>query len=351
MTLGGAGAYLKHRTTNVPYDLSSYDTRFNYSWPAPPSITNTYIVSNSSELSVANVEGSRIILRAYDYGNVTPANNQEWIIGNGALIDTFTFTGRQRISVKGETARSGRIGRVTSDETGTADVLFNEVNITSHLGSTGDIWSSPNGQRVAIVNSSLQSQSYVIFPVTANENLSNNLIIAGNYIYTSSSVPAGAVYGNQHGIRAMSINTFLIVGNYIEKDDDGQALRIHTNEDPAPDSYDGFIAGNTIAIRSGPTFAQGMVIQPASAAYTPNYLRRIYVENNEIHNGSGGCIALQEENSSYYDSCEFNNNNAYGSLGLPGDLSSYNSTQSGNTESSYNAGSIPSALSVLGWSP
>lgn len=340
----------------VPYDLSGYTIPFSYSWPIAPTITSEHTVSNSSELAIANISGARITLQAGNYGNVSPANDQEWILESDAIIDTFTFTGSQRVKVRGSTPRVGRIGRVTSEASGTTDILFDGVYITSHSGSIGDIWSSPNGQRIAIVNSALRSQSYVIFPVTADSSLSNNLIVAGNYIYTSSSVPAGAVYGNQHAMRCMSVNTTIIADNYIQKDDGGQGIRIHSNDSPATGTYDVFIGGNTLAYASGLGFAQCITVQPSSGNDFPQGIARVYVESNEMHNNSGGCIALQDDTTDggvatapLYDACEFNNNNAYGSLGLPGDLSPYSSTASGNTENPYTA--APSAASVLGWTP
>lgn len=340
---------------NTPYDLSAYTIPFTYSWPAAPTTTQTINVPSDMTISAAAATNGAVInVTSGDYGDVSAGSNQEWILSPGVTIDTFTYTGSQRVKLTCVTPRTATVRRVTADEASgtTQDFLCDGVALASEVGQVPNesIWSSPNGQRVAIVNCSIRSNSYGIFPVTVNSSWSNNLIIAGNFIYTSSSLPPG-LYGNQHGIRAMSINTFIIADNYIQKDDDGLALRIHTNADPAPDSFDGFIAGNTIAIGSGPGFAIGMAIQPASAAYTPNSLIRIYLESNEIHNGSGGCIALQDENASFYSNCEFNNNNAYGSLGLPGDLTPYSSTASGNTQSAYNSGAIPTAASVLGWTP
>lgn len=338
-----------------PYDLSSYTVPFAYSWPSPPVTSQTINVPGDMTIAAAAATNGAIInVTSGDYGDVSPGNDQEWILSPGVTLDTFNYTGSQRVKLTCSTPRTATVRRVTADESGgtTRDFLCDGVNLASDSGQVfpESLWSSPNGQRVAIVNCNIQSNSYAIFPVTANENWSNNLIIAGNYIYTSSSLPPGT-YGNQHGIRAMSINTFIIADNYIEKDDSGMALRLHTNQGTAPDCYDGFVAGNTIAIGPNPGFAIGMAIQPASAAYTPQNMLRIIVESNEIHNEGGGCIALQDENAAFYSNCQFNNNNAYGSLGLPGDLSAYSSTQSGNTQSAYNSANIPSAASVLGWTP
>lgn len=350
-------------TAVVPYDLSAYSIPFGYSWPTPPNITSNYTVSNSAQLAIANVNGARITLQAGSYGDVSPANDQEWVLQSGALIDTFTYTGSERVKVRGETPRVGRIGTIqgpqSNDTTTTTDILFDGIyQANGSWTSSNEASNGPGGRRIAIINSSLNTASYTIFCAAEQADQFNNLIIAGNFIRNDNSIAINGTVSAQHAVRIMTMNTFIFVGNYIQKHESGHIWRVHCNATtPATDSYNGFMADNTLVQLNGASIFSGFQIYPVSNVYTPGELYDMTFIDNEFHSSSGGMFAFDMDappagwNTNIRD-MTLTNNFANGSDGLNNVAATFPSfTISGNTSQAYSAGSVPTPASKLGWTP
>lgn len=341
-----------------PYPLSAYSIPFAYNWPTAPNITSEATVDASS-LAVNNVNGRRLTLTADDYGDVSPADDQEWILQAGANIDDFNFGGSSRLKVRGETPRVGRIGALIGAAegagAGTTDILFDGIYQSNGLwtASSNSASNAPAGHRVAIVNSSLNTASYTLYLGAQSATDFNNIIIAGNYIRNDNSIPISTSVLAQHAVRFMSVHTYIFAGNYIEKFDDGIIWRIHCNStSPATDNYNGFVGGNVL-VRAGGTIYSGFQIFPASGAYTPGDIYDVVFDDNEVHLSTGTAFAFDETDwTSHIRDITLTNNFSNGREGLtnvPGLFPSF--TISGNTSQAYNAGDIPSAASVLGWTP
>lgn len=346
-----------------PYDMTPYSVPFAWSWPTPPSITNGEAVVTPATLAANNVNGRRLTLSPGSYGNVSPADDQEWILQAGALIDDFDFGGSHRLKVRGETPRVGRIGSIRGAAegagAGTTDILFDGIYQTNGSWTTGPGFASnaPAGHRVAIVNSSLNTASYTLFLGGTVANDFNNIIIAGNYIRNDNSIPISTTVSPQHAVRFMSVNTFIFAGNYIEKYDDGLIWRVHTNSvNPTVDTFNGFIGGNAFVDRASATIFTGIQVYPASSAYTPGNIYDLVFDGNQIHLDSGGCFGFDEspQPGGWRDNItniSILNNFCNGSAGIPSLATFPSFTISGNSSQSYNAGSIPTPQSILGWTP
>lgn len=353
MTLGQSGPYLASQGVSL-YPVEQYPIHFSWYWPNPPTITNTVTVTPAT-LSANNLNNTRLILQAGDYGNVsTSNNNQEWILKPNALINEFDYTSAQKLKVRGESPRVGRIGQFKATANGsTADIHFDGIYQSNGAWSTNtDTWNAPTGIRVAITNSSLNTGSYNLFATSPNSDYWNNLIVAGNYIRSSPDVPMGVANDPQHCIRLMQPNNFIFVDNYIQKGGDGMIFRVHTDDTPTLDCFNGYIANNVLVAEEGYTYFAGFQIYPASSGYTPANLIDLTYDNNEIHMSNGGAIAFDTDTwNNNIIRPKVTNNFVNGTLGFFTEDMFINATFSNNTEQTYSSGSVPTAASKLGWTP
>lgn len=337
----------------VAYDLSGYSIPFAYEWPAAPRIASEATVTPAT-LSANNVNGRRLTLSAGDYGNVSSRSDQEWVLQPGALINRFDFTGSQRVKVTCEVPRDCRIGQFHGDANGvTSDIHFDEVYQSNGPWSDFAVtWNAPAGIRVAITNSSLNCGSYCLFAASPNSDWWNNLIVAGNYIRSANDVPMGVQNAAQHTIRLMQPNTFIFVGNYIVKGSTGMIFRVHTNDSPSLDAFDGYVADNVLVGEPGYTYYGALQIYPASSGYTPSNLVDLTYDRNEIHLPSGGAVAFDTNTwNRHIIRPTVTNTTVYGSLGYFSESMFVDATFSNNVQRPYSTSTVPAPASKLGWTP
>ncbi len=185
-----------------PYDLSPYSASLaelglTAVWPIAPTGTLTPVTVTPATLAANNVNGRSLTLSAGDYGNVTISNtDQEWILQPGALINTLTIgASSQRIVVKGETPRVGRIGNFASVG-GNTDLLVDGVyQIQGLYSGTYEVQNGFGGTRVAVVNSSLNSHGYAVRAYPDTDGRLYNFILAGNYIRQDEIYPCKPNWG------------------------------------------------------------------------------------------------------------------------------------------------------------
>lgn len=344
------------QSTGSGYDLSGYNIPFNYAWPAEPNITTNATVSPAT-LAQNNVNGMRLTLTPGSYGNVRPRNDQEWILQAGAEIDVFDFAGSQRLKVRGENPRDGRIGTIGTDNqnTTTADIMFDGVYQSNGPWTPNYYYTNfLHGSRIAIVNSSLNAAGYGLFAGTNVENGINNIIFAGNYLRSDNSINTQTSVIALSLFRFLAVNTFVVVGNYMEKTGPGLGFRIHGNDYSASqdlDSYDGYVGDNHIVVPPGTSSFAAMFVAPSGGSSVASAVRDITIEDNKIYNPSN---ALFRTDSTPPQTPEaqniiFRNNEGYGSQNLPTSTPSggLNWTISGNTFQGYQT--APGAASILGF--
>lgn len=346
-------------SSSTPYDLSAYSIPFAYSWPTAPTITSTHFVNNSSELALANVNGARITLNAGDYGDVSPANDQEWILTANATINAFNYTGSSRVKIRGENPRDGRIGYIVgppefSGQTA-YDILFDGIyqSSGSWTVSAGQASNAPVGRRIAIVNSDLNTASYCLFMPFHPADDYGDIIIAGNHINSDDRATTW-VGDHQHLCRFMSTHDYIMVGNYMEKNTQGQLIRLHTLGEGL-DHYNGFIGDNVVVTS---TFTNFMALQfaPSSGNAVVDDLRDVTVDGNEIYClNNDSIIAWQDEaaTASRIYSNIITNNVGYGGGNWENGFSNIGAqTLSNNTSQAYSgAVTVPTATQKLGWTP
>lgn len=170
----------------APYDLGTLPEEFDeLQWPTAPTITDEVTVSNVSELTDALGQNNmRIIVEAGTYVTQLSigGSDKELIFEEGAIIapsgsTAFSINNAQRISIVGGDFEGGVYIFGSS-----GDILLDDVNIdtkraASQWEDTVEIAPSSNGNRIAIINSSISAYRYAGFVsgvtdfILANTNL------------------------------------------------------------------------------------------------------------------------------------------------------------------------------------
>lgn len=342
----------------LPFDLSPYESSidFSYSWPVEPNITSEAAVTPAT-LSANNVNGRRLTLAAGSYGDVSPGNDQEWILQAGAEIDLFNFLGSQRVKVRGETPRVGRIGTIGQDgqDNSTSDILFDGVYQSNGPWTPNFFYSNfLYGSRIAIVNSSLNAAGYGIFAGTNSENGINNVIFAGNYLRSDNTINTQTSVIALSLFRFLGVNTYVVAGNYMEKAGPGLGFRIHGNDFSASedlDSYDGYVGDNYIVVPSGVSSFAAMFVAPSGGSSVASAVLDITIEDNKVYNPTNATFRTDStpEQTPEAQNIILRDNDFYGTQAPPSGTPArgVNWTVSGNSFQGYQA--APTANSILGF--
>ena len=150
---------------------------FTCNAPAEPTIKSSATVTPAT-IAANLVDGRRITLRPGLYRDLwIPTDDQEIILQPGAVIPYLLIQSTaSRIKVRGETARSGRIGPI-SVEKGATDVYFYQINA---VGTAPGNEIAVYGTRVAFVSSSLAMYRYCIYADPATDLIIANSELVSN---------------------------------------------------------------------------------------------------------------------------------------------------------------------------
>jgi len=333
-----------------PYDLSPYSASLaelglTAVWPIAPTGTLTPVTVTPATLAANNVNGRSLTLSAGDYGNVTISNtDQEWILQPGALINTLTIgASSQRIVVKGETPRVGRIGNFASVG-GNTDLLVDGVyQIQGLYSGTYEVQNGFGGTRVAVVNSSLNSHGYAVRAYPDTDGRLYNFILAGNYIRQDGNIPVQNPIGVQL-MRVKCLNEYIIAGNYMTTPTGSMGFRLHSDE---YSSANGYVGNNIIHTTASPVF-QVMFVAPAGQTGTAQSMDNLMIEDNYVYSANGGGPIRPESTppqATEATNVVLRNNVGYTGVGWITSQPSW--TISGNTSNSYQA--PPTSISKVGF--
>lgn len=178
MTLGGAGAYLKHRESDPPYDLSSFNIPFQVIWPNKPTITRTVDVSTATQFTTeAATPGTELVIDNSFTGNVTIAANDIKITMNNAATITGTVSINptlQRLWWRGGNVY--HVDVVAPNWRSVSDHLFEDVYWTGFVTYHRELSVSYGNSRIAWVNSTIDhvtntiGHEFAFFSYNGNAN-------------------------------------------------------------------------------------------------------------------------------------------------------------------------------------
>lgn len=206
------------------YDLYGTDANergtipFDVNWPNPPDTSSELTVNDASSFSTAlGSANARITVEAGSYGPFIPtANDQNWIMDDAANFSGWSVSSRSRLRVDGGifTFTAGDFNLADAS----TDVLLNNVRMDIAGSAAAPL--TYNAVRVALVQTTLDSEGYGLFPTMfVGSTKIQDLIVAGCYII--------GLDGSRNALRIERTERAIVVDTRLRSADHRPGLRSH----------------------------------------------------------------------------------------------------------------------------
>lgn len=195
------------QTPGAPYDLGALPAELaGLEWPQAPTVTSTHRVTTCAELTAAlDVPGARIEMAAgtYPCSITIDRSDQDLVLSAGATLSgDITLSrnlGQARTRIVGGTVNGSINGASIND------LLIDNVHVANSTGVyVGYVAGS---DRVAILNSTIDSVDYAIFTPATSQN--NDLIVA------NCNLVGGNPSGEQATVRIQQTTRAVLVDNRV----------------------------------------------------------------------------------------------------------------------------------------